>query len=80
MTTSLVVGLVLGLQPPPLAPRDVSLSRRDGSVLGGHIKGPMPVRTTAEIVVAALPELSFTREHDVATGYKELQVRKAKQS
>lgn len=58
----------------------VSLSRRDGSVLGGHIKGPMPVRTTAEIVVAELPELSFTREHDAATGYKELQVRKAKQS
>ena len=54
-----------------------SVSRRDGSVLGGHCKGPAPVRTTAEIVIGVLPSLTFAREFDDVTGYKELQIRRA---
>ena len=52
-----------------------SVSRRDGSVIGGHCKGPAVVRTTAEIIVGLLPDLEFSREHDEATGYLELQIR-----
>ena len=52
----------------------ISLSRRDGSVIGGHCKGAAPVRTTAEVILGSLPALTFAREMDEATGYKELQI------
>ena len=51
-----------------------SVSRRDGSVIGGHCKGAAPVRTTAEVVLGVLPGVRFERAHDEATGYKELRV------
>ena len=51
-----------------------SVSRRDGSVVGGHCKGAAPVRTTAEVVLGVLPGVRFERAHDEATGYKELRV------
>jgi predicted DNA-binding protein with PD1-like motif len=51
------------------------LSRRDGSVVGGHCKGRATVRTTAEIVLGVLPQIEFAREHDECTGYLELQIR-----
>ena len=50
----------------------ISLARRDGSVIGGHCKGDAIVATTAEVVLGVLPALSFRREIDVSTGYKEL--------
>ena len=34
------------------------------------------VNTTAEIVLAELPDTVFTRERDEATGYEELAIRK----
>jgi predicted DNA-binding protein with PD1-like motif len=52
----------------------MSVSRRDGSVLGGHCKGKFLVRTTAELVIGVLPKLVFERALDSSTGYKELQV------
>jgi len=52
-----------------------SVSRADGSVVGGHIKGVATVATTAELVLAEMPELIFTREQDASTGYLELVVR-----
>ena len=51
-----------------------SVSKRDGSCIGGHCKGPATVRTTAEIVVGVLPNIVFSREMDDATGYLELQI------
>lgn len=51
-----------------------SVSRRDGSVLGGHCKGPATVRTTGEVVLGVMPGVKFTREIDDATGYLELQI------
>ena len=50
------------------------LSRRDGSVIGGHCKGAATVRTTAEVVIGLMPGITFTREQDDATGYLELQI------
>ena len=52
-----------------------ALSRTDGSVVGGHIKGRAIVATTAEVVLAGLPALTFAREPDAATGYDELVIR-----
>jgi hypothetical protein len=44
-------------------------------VYGGHAAYGNVVRTTAEILLALLPEWNLTREHDPATGFKELVVR-----
>ena len=41
-------------------------------MLGGHLLDGCIVQTTAEIVLAILPEVSFSRRHDTATGYAEL--------
>tara|TARA_B100000524_G_scaffold326710_1_gene210370 strand:- start:779 stop:1114 length:336 start_codon:yes stop_codon:yes gene_type:complete len=52
----------------------LSVSKADGSVVGGHVKGPATVRTTAELVLGAMPALSFGREFEPATGYLELRI------
>jgi predicted DNA-binding protein with PD1-like motif len=48
-----------------------------GRTLGGHLLAGCRVYTTAEIVLAALPALKFTRETDPTFGYKELVVKPA---
>ena len=57
-----------------------AVSRRDGSVIGGHLKGAAVVRTTAEVVIGLMPQIEFSREHDEATGYLELQIGRTPQS
>ena len=52
----------------------ISLSRRDGACVGGHLVHGCLVHTTAELVIAELPYLAFTRPIDPATGYGELNV------
>jgi predicted DNA-binding protein with PD1-like motif len=52
----------------------ISLSNKDGMVMGGHLKGEAIVDTTAEIVIADLEDVTFTTEADPITGYKELKV------
>jgi predicted DNA-binding protein with PD1-like motif len=52
----------------------ISLSRRDGSCVGGHLMTDCVVNTTAELVVGELTELDFRRLADPATGYGELSV------
>jgi len=51
-----------------------SLADADGRVLGGHVAPGCIVRTTAEVLLALLDDVRFTREPDAATGYAELQV------
>jgi predicted DNA-binding protein with PD1-like motif len=51
-----------------------SLSDAQGQVLGGHVPYGCTVRTTAEVLLALLPEWAFTREFDNTTGYAELTV------
>jgi len=50
----------------------ISVSDAVGQVRGGHVAPGCIVRTTAEILIAWLPEWRFAREHDPATGYPEL--------
>ena len=50
----------------------LSVSLCDGRVLGGHAAYGCTVRTTAEVLVALLPQWRFSREHDDRTGYDEL--------
>ena len=52
----------------------ISLSRRDGACVGGHLVPGCLVNTTAELVIADLPQLEFRRPLEPATGYGELSV------
>jgi hypothetical protein len=52
----------------------ISLSRRDGRCVGGHLVRGCVVNTTAEIVIGELEDLEFRRPPDPETGYDELSV------
>jgi predicted DNA-binding protein with PD1-like motif len=53
----------------------MSVADPRGQVLGGHVGHGCVVRTTAEILVALLPEHRFSRERDADSGFMELVVR-----
>jgi predicted DNA-binding protein with PD1-like motif len=54
----------------------ISIADAQGRVLGGHVAAGCIVRTTAEILLAVLPDHHFSRELDVAgSGFRELVVR-----
>jgi len=53
----------------------ISVSDAQGRVVGGHVAPGCIVRTTAEILLALLPGLRFSRERDPASGWDELVVR-----
>lgn len=55
----------------------LAIAGADGRVLGGHAAAGCRVRTTAEILVALLPDAHFERTPDPATGYAELTIRAA---
>jgi len=56
----------------------MALSTATGQVFGGHVAPGCIVRTTAEVLLALLPEWEFVREPDALTGYDELVVRARK--
>lgn len=51
-----------------------SVSDTQGNVFGGHLRPGARVRTTAEILVAVLPDVIFRRRPDPRTGARELVV------
>ena len=53
----------------------MAISTATGQVLGGHVAPGCIVRTTAEVLLALLPDWQFTREPDDQTGFNELVVR-----
>jgi len=50
----------------------MSVSDADGGVFGGHVGAGCIVRTTAELLLALLPDQHFARRLDPRTGYLEL--------
>ncbi|CAH2774433.1 MAG: protein of unknown function DUF296 [uncultured Paraburkholderia sp.] len=54
----------------------MSVSDSRGTVLSGHVAHGCIVRTTAEILLALLPEHRFARELDAVTGFAELVIRR----
>jgi predicted DNA-binding protein with PD1-like motif len=52
----------------------ISLARRDGACVGGHLVPGCIARTTAELVIGELLDVEFRRPVDPATGYGELSV------
>ena len=64
---------IAGSIAPDGAHLHMSVSDAQGRVFGGHVAPGCIVRTTAEILLAVLPDHAFSRELDVAgSGYKEL--------
>ena len=49
-----------------------SVADARGEMRGGHVMPGCTVRTTAEIVLAPLPDWAFSRAHDPRTGFMEL--------
>ena len=55
----------------------VTLGRKDGSTISGHVVGDMVIFTTAEVVLGDCKGAKFTREMDSRTGFPELVVQKS---
>lgn len=53
----------------------IVVSDKEGKTFGGHLENGCTIYTTAEIVIGESEELSFYRELDQQTGFKELQVK-----
>lgn len=54
----------------------MSVADPRGQVFGGHVAAGCMVRTTAELLLALLPEHRFAREPDSGTGFLELVIRR----
>ena len=52
----------------------ISLARRDGAVVGGHLVDGCIVNTTVELAISELEDVEFRRPLDPVTGYDELSV------
>jgi predicted DNA-binding protein with PD1-like motif len=64
-----------GSLTPAGAHLHASVSDAAGRVLGGHVCAGCQVRTTAELLIAPLPEGSLSRAFDSSTGHAELVIR-----
>ena len=58
----------------------MSVSDAHGQVSGGHVTRGCIVRTTAEILLALLPDHHFSRGQDERSGFAELVIRPQSQS
>lgn len=63
-----------GTLAPSGAHLHISVADAAGRVTGGHVARGCVVRTTAEVLVTALPGWAFTRAFDARTGYDELEI------
>jgi predicted DNA-binding protein with PD1-like motif len=52
----------------------ISIADRDGVTIGGHLMDGSIISTTAEIIIGEAPDLSFRREFDSITTFKELKI------
>ncbi len=53
----------------------ISLSSKEGRVIGGHLKEGCLVHTTAEVVIGEIDSVVFERALDSVTGCKELVIK-----
>jgi uncharacterized protein len=52
----------------------LSISNREGAVIGGHLKNGCLIKYTAEVVIGILDDVVYDRVMDLETGFKELNV------
>ena len=65
-----------GTLSPDGAHLHISVADKEGKTWGGHIVDGCEIYTTAEILIAELPDYNFTREPDSKTGFAELKIKK----
>ncbi len=65
---------VAGTLTPSGAHLHMSVSDAQGRVFGGHMTYGNEIRTTAEVLLAWLPEWRLQRQFDAATGFEELTI------
>jgi len=56
----------------------ISIADNTGKTIGGHLVNGCVVYTTVEIVIGDAQGLTFSREPDQQTGYKELKIRRSR--
>jgi uncharacterized protein len=66
-----------GTLTPDGAHLHMTIADDQGRVVGGHVCFGNQVRTTAEVLLAPLPDWTLSRAFDSGTGYQELVVRAA---
>lgn len=66
-----------GSLSPDGAHLHIAVADAQGHVRGGHVMAGCIVRTTAEVLLALLPEHRFAREPDPISGFKELVVQRS---
>jgi predicted DNA-binding protein with PD1-like motif len=54
----------------------ISISDRDGNMIGGHLVPGCKIYTTAEMVLAIFDDVVYKREYTEDSGYEELVVKK----
>ena len=52
----------------------MAIADSTGRTMGGHVMEGCQIYTTAEIIIGVIPQVSFRREYDPATGYSELTI------
>ncbi len=52
----------------------ISVSDKEGKVIGGHLKDGCKIGVTAEVVIGILEGTSYKRTFDEHTGFKELEI------
>lgn len=52
----------------------ISVSDREGKIIGGHLKDSCRVGVTVEVVIGILEGISYKRVLDKSTGFKELDI------
>ncbi|RZS56954.1 PPC domain-containing DNA-binding protein [Sphaerotilus mobilis] len=65
-----------GSLSPDGAHLHITVADAQGQVVGGHLGVGSLIRTTAEVLLVALPGWQLNREQDPVTGYPELMVRR----
>lgn len=76
LTGDLEILTLAGSVSPDGAHLHMTVSDARGHVSGGHVARGCTVRTTAELLLALLPEHRFSRELDPDTGFMELVIRR----
>lgn len=71
---SLEILTLAGSLAPDGAHLHISVADAQGHVVGGHVGYGCIVRTTAEVLIALLPDCHFSRALDAESGYKELAI------
>jgi uncharacterized protein len=53
----------------------ISVSDKEGKVIGGHLKSGCKVEVTVEVVIGIFDDVSYTRKIDPNTGFQEIDIK-----